>query len=120
MFKNLNILNLASAMTAHAAQRHSVVAENIANADTPNYKARDVESFNDVFKSAQIQEVPLALIDPKIILSEQGDALSPNGNSVSLEAEMMKSAEAVNTHDLSLQIYKKSLSLMKIAIGKNM
>lgn len=120
MFKNLNILNLASAMTAHSAQRHSVIAENIANADTPDYKARDVQAFSEVYKSAQRDGHSLESLAVNVIVSDFGDAMSPNGNSVSLENEMMKSAQTMNDHELSLQVYKKTLSMMKMAIGKNM
>lgn len=119
MFKNLGILNLASAMTAHSAQRHAVIAENIANADTPDYKAKDVQPFSEIFKAAQTDGSLLDARAAKVMIADTGDALSPNGNSVSLEDEMMKSSVTMNNHELSLQIYKKSLAMMKIAIGKN-
>jgi len=120
MFKNLNILNLSSAMSSHSAQRHAVIADNIANADTPEYKTRDVQPFEAVFEAAKNEGRSIETMAAKIIISDYGDSMSPNGNSVSLENEMMKSVEAMNEHQLSLQIYKKSLSMMKMAIGKNM
>ena len=42
---NLSILNLASALAAHASARQEVIAENVAHADTPGYRARDVADF---------------------------------------------------------------------------
>ena len=44
---NLNILRLASGLAAHASSRQQVVAENIAHADTPGYRARDVAEFSE-------------------------------------------------------------------------
>ena len=40
-----DILRIASAMASHASARQSVVANNIANADTPGFKARDTQPF---------------------------------------------------------------------------
>ena len=42
---DLSILNLASALAAHASARQEVLAENVAHADTPGYRARDVADF---------------------------------------------------------------------------
>ena len=50
MFNNLEILGLAQARARHAAARQAQVATNIANADTPGYRARDVASFDQVFR----------------------------------------------------------------------
>ena len=38
----LNVLQLASGLMAHASARQRVIAENVAHADTPGYKARDL------------------------------------------------------------------------------
>lgn len=42
MDTKLSLLRLASDLAAHAATRQSVIAENIAHADTPGYRARDI------------------------------------------------------------------------------
>ena len=42
---NLNVLRLASGLAAHSAARQQVIAENIAHADTPGYRARDIADF---------------------------------------------------------------------------
>lgn len=41
---------MARAMTDHAAQRQKIVARNIANADTPGFKAKDLKSFADSYR----------------------------------------------------------------------
>ena len=38
MFENLDIFRMSSAMAKHAGQRQAVVAQNVANADTPGYR----------------------------------------------------------------------------------
>lgn len=120
MLKSINILDLTSSMASHSAQRHAVIAENIANSDTPNYKAKDLESFAETFKSKLLQGQDIAGNDFKTIETDMGDAHSPNGNSVSLEDQMMRSAQTQNDHAMALMVYKKSLSMMKMAVGKNL
>ena len=41
----IDILSLASALAAHANVRQEVIAENVAHADTPGYRARDIADF---------------------------------------------------------------------------
>lgn len=120
MLKSINILDLTSSMASHAAQRHAVIAENIANSDTPNYKAKDLEGFSEAFRSKSMQGIDRVGNDFKTIETNMGDAHSPNGNSVSLEDQMMRSAQTQNDHALAIMVYKKSMSLMKMAIGKNL
>lgn len=120
MLKSINILDLTSSMASHAAQRHAVIAENIANSDTPNYKAQDLESFADAFKTSLLKGQETAGNTFKTIETNMGDAQSPNGNSVSLEDQMMRSAQTQNDHAMALMVYKKSLSMMKMAVGKNL
>lgn len=120
MMKSTNLQNLVSAMASHAAQRHAVVAENIANADTPGYKAKDLQPFSEVFHESQMGTKPIDSTNFSINETSASDSFSPNGNSVSLEEQMMKSAETQNDHALALMLYRKSLSMMKMAVGKNL
>lgn len=126
MLDNIKILNIASAMVRHAAERHSVISENIANADTNNYKAKDLEAFGDAYSR---------LAKPNSTLSAKGGAVpsdaswrietidtpgvaSPNGNTVSLEDQMMRSIEAQQDHETALAIYKKTIDLMRMSLGR--
>ncbi len=120
MFNEVKIINLMSAMAHHASRSHSVIAENVANADTPGYKAKQVESFSDVYARAQRTDTDLKTIAPKIHLAPTGDIQSPNGNSVSLEEQMMQASLAKANHDLAMEVYKKSLSFLKMSVGKNL
>ena len=49
MFQELNVFKTAHAMATHAGQHQALVARNVANADTPGYKAQDMHSFAEVF-----------------------------------------------------------------------
>ena len=49
MFADITVLRTAREMAAYAAQRQAIIAENVANADTPGYRARDLALFAETF-----------------------------------------------------------------------
>jgi flagellar basal-body rod protein FlgB len=117
----VSMLDLASNMARHAATRHALISENIANADTPGYKAKDLADFSQVMKAraatgesaAQIMSDPMSVV-------ERAAVGSPNGNTVSLENELMQGVQAQNDHQLAVSVYKTTMTMMKAAIGKNL
>ncbi|MDP1669196.1 FlgB family protein [Phaeovulum sp.] len=127
MFEKLVILEVARAMASHAALRQNAVSQNIANADTPGYAARDVAPFAEVYAAAsggtmratRSAHLPggsaaAAMISPR----REPGTMSPNGNSVSLEDEMVKAVEVKRQHDLALAIYKTSLGVLRSSLGR--
>ena len=126
MFEKIEMMRMARALGAHASERHLVVARNIANADTPGFKAADTASFADSYHASSL--TPMRTTDPRHLATPDWSpltrqtvdetGLSPNGNSVSLEEEMLKAAEVKRGHDLSLGIYSSALDLMRTSIGR--
>jgi flagellar basal-body rod protein FlgB len=111
--------------------RQQVLAENVANADTPNYRARDLAPL-DFSRELQTASLGLAGTNPNHIASTSGggsgsqfesDAtaryeIRPRGNSVSHEDEMMKVAGNQMDYEAVTSLYTHSLALIKLAIGK--
>jgi len=127
MFNKIEILQLAQGLASYSAARQSVVARNIANADTPGYKVQDIAPFEqsyDAQSAAGIRTTRAAHIDGGARLSLSTTALtpvsesSPNGNSVSLEAEMVKASETRYQHDLALAVYSSALGIVRTSIGR--
>lgn len=128
MFEKLEIFQMAGAMASHAASRQSMVAQNIAQADTPGYKARDLASFADTYKvqsgGMQIRATRAGHLmgssayssTPRVIAGAGSE--SPNGNNVSLEGEMMKSTEISGEHRRALAIYQSSLGIIRASLGR--
>ncbi|HBQ37141.1 MAG TPA: hypothetical protein DD729_09975 [Rhodobacteraceae bacterium] len=128
MFKKLEIFQMASAMARHAETRQAMTARNIANADTPGYKASDLASFSDTYKqhtggiamrgtrSGHISET--GAFNPAAIPIAGKGSESPNGNNVSLEAEMMKSVEIGGHHKRAMAIYNSSLGILRTSLGR--
>lgn len=125
MFEKLELTRMAQALAAQSGARMAVIAENVANADTPGYKARDVPAFVEVYEEAGLDmraTRPGHLSAPSRIASPVADVArgheSPNGNSVSLEAEMVKSVEARQNHDMALAIYRATADVIRASLGR--
>lgn len=126
MFERPEILTLASSLAAHAAKRLTLVAENVANADTPGYAAQDIGDFASVYRSdsdfGMRQTRPGHIANDRSSdpsgASSSGAEMSPNGNNVSLESEMVKSAEVQREHNLAIAIYGKSLDILRASLGR--
>ncbi|MGH1423089.1 MAG: FlgB family protein [Pseudooceanicola sp.] len=126
MFKSLEVFQTASAMAAHAGKRQAVIARNIANADTPGFRANDIASFATVWKpgkeamratrSEHLHGV-FANQMPRAVPTNGGN-VSPNGNSVSLEEEMVKAADTDRQHQRALAIYRSALTVLRSSLGR--
>jgi flagellar basal-body rod protein FlgB len=129
MLGGMFVFALASARLAHASQRNAVVARNIAHADTPGFKAQDVAAFD--FEGALPAMEPKATrpghavgtAPPGRLEVETRDAPatdeSPDGNTVSLEEQMVQAAETRGQFELAATLYAKHLSLLRTAIGRD-
>lgn len=125
MFEKLEIVRMAQSLAAHSGSRMAVIAENVANADTPGYKAKDLPNFAAVFaEPGQLRATRAghltAASDAAIPVPERARGHeAPNGNSVSLEAEMVKSVEARQNHDMALAIYRATSDVVRASLGRN-
>lgn len=128
MFDNLALLRMAGQMAQNAALRQSAVAQNVANADTPGYKAVDAPSFAETYRENQgltlrtTRAGHLGGSDDgqSAHLSQRKDpgTESPNGNTVSLEREMVTAARLKAQHDTALAIYKTAQSILRTSLGR--
>jgi len=123
-------LSVSSSGLQAQARRLQHVSENIANADTPGYRARDVAEFttavNETLTEAgfrQTREGHLApdgspLGDgPRIV--EMASPPAPNGNSVSLEEQVQMSVLTQGRHRLAMTVYDKVLDILRVGLGPN-
>ncbi len=129
MFDDLEILNLSQSVARHAALRQNVIAQNVANADTPGYRARVVKPFSEIYAESsavtggsmrQTRPGHLGRANEVSVRSAEATTqdVAPDGNSVSIEDEMLKSIEVRRQYDLSLTVYKTSLGILRASIGK--
>ena|ERR1700722_10836571 len=116
-------------------QRQDVLTQNVANADTPGFVARDLkpQDFSEELRQTQSSSHSagqLMITDPRhISLSPSGGGApfedyevrdaeaNPNGNSVSLEQEMIKVSDTEAQFQAATNLYAKTITMMKTAIG---
>ena len=127
MFERMEIMRMAVQSAVHAAGRQSVIAANVANADTPGYRAGDLRSFAETYHDRG--GMALRTTRPEHMASSEPDGTrrlvfdrnaepSPNGNTVSLETELVRSASAKRQHDVSLAVYRSSIDLLRPSLGR--
>lgn len=125
MYQNLTLIRTAAAMAEHAGARQAVVAANIANADTPGYRAMALPPFAAALRDGGPQLArtrpghlgasPMATgAEPAPGRAEP----APNGNSVSIEREMLASVESLREHSRALAIWRHSIGVIRTSLGR--
>lgn len=128
MYKTLDLFRMASAMASHAGLRQGVIASNMANADTPGYRARDVVPFADFYRADPGTGMQAtrgthlfgtgSQAQPDIIDIDSPD-ISPNGNAVSLEDQMLRAVETQKQHSRALAIYQHGMTVLRTSLGRS-
>lgn len=127
MFTGLNVFKMAHAMATHAGHRQALTAQNLANSDTPGYKARDIASFASSYRADDPGGMRASRAGHLNAPSSDGmryeeltpdTPADPNGNSVSVELEILRSVEAKRQHDRAIAIYKSSLTVLRTSLGR--
>jgi flagellar basal-body rod protein FlgB len=109
-------------------ERQAALAQNVANADTPGYIAKDVALPDFAKLMAGAGRLTQAATQPGHIVpvnaagslqsvTDRAGERSPDGNAVSLEQQMMKISDTANDYALTTSLYKKQIVLLKIALG---
>lgn len=126
----IGLFNLAEARLKWVDQRQQILAQNIANADTPGYKPRDVTSFAAQLRSAEFQSAlapaqtnpahfgALPGTEPNT-QSSPASAVGIDGNAVSVTDELAKVADTSNTQSLVENLYTKYMGFFMTALGKS-
>jgi flagellar basal-body rod protein FlgB len=112
-------------------ERQGVLAQNIANADTPGYVAKDLAppDFSRLVAGAS-QRLAMATSDPADLPPASGQSAyrqiaqrigerAPDGNAVQLEDQMMKVSDTANDYALTTSLYAKHIGLLKLVLGKS-
>ena len=124
----IGLFDLAEKRLVWTAQRQSVLASNIANANTPEFQARDVGSFASVLSGQGSIEptrtqpghmpgtLPTGLAS---VLSDPPKARALDGNTVTLDQQLTKVADTETTQALVTSIWKKYVGMFSTALGRS-
>lgn len=107
------------------SQRDRIISENIANADSPNYKPKELKR-----KGGSESDVSMSLTHPSHMDLDVGSGnfeltkaeileIKPNGNAVTLENELLKKSENSLRLMESTNLYNKSRNMLKTAVVGN-
>lgn len=128
MFQTLEIFRMADALAIHSGARQAEIAANVANADTPGYRAGDLTPFSEVYETGEggnglrvsrSGHFGDGLADhAEITRVITGDSASPNGNTVSLEAEMVRAVEVRHAHETALAVYESARNILRTSLGR--
>jgi flagellar basal-body rod protein FlgB len=119
------VLQLASQSAQWLSARQSLIASNVANANTPGYRALDLQPFSAVLDSTQVTMVTTnpAHMTPtqeefasaRVVESDSSDE-TLSGNSVNLEQEMIKLGDVNRTYSMDTNIKRAIHQMLMSAL----
>lgn len=128
----LKLFQMAMTKMNWAAQRQKVLTQNVVNADTPDYKSKDLKplDFKHMLRD-EIAPVKVARTNPNHIkgtIPEQDAYRSrtllksfeaaPDGNEVVLEEQMQKVGDTRSDYNTAVQLMQSNLKMLRMALGK--
>jgi flagellar basal-body rod protein FlgB len=140
---DIPIFAMLRSRMGYLSERQRVIAENVANADTPGYNPHDLKAFSFQARMqgrASSGSVVAATPAGTMAATQPGHMQAPgsgkglaagvksvktadsetvlDGNGVVLEDEMMKLTQARMDYDAAVGFYQKSLDMLKLAVRK--
>jgi len=136
MTQDLTLLQALTAKMDWVETRQKVLAQNIANADTPGYQPQELKplEFKELLSNStskiSLGAAQLATTDTKHLTSggASGSTASPKGNdqkvtyetspaknAVVLEEQLLKMSENMADHRLITNLYQKNIDMLKLA-----
>jgi len=107
MDKSLKILEKIMDICSY---RQKILASNIANADTPNYKAKDIDFQNELKKAIETNDNSYTVIESPTTMPNR------DGNTVNVEVEMTKLTETLLLYSASTQLMSTKIRMLKNAV----
>ena len=111
----IHLFDLAARQERWLSVSQSVISGNVANANTPGFKAQTVTPFADVLQQTRLQlasanpahlGLDAAGVQPVTVKDEDPWEVTDSGNSVSLEQEMIKASDVNRSFSLNTQLVK--------------
>jgi len=127
MDSSSGLIEILRQKMSYLNQRQAVLAQNVANADTPGYKSRDLApfTFGDALKQANMNiattdsrhiiPASMAGVNAKTVKTK-GYETVPSGNTVDVEGQMMEVSKTAIEYKEITSLYRKMTGLLKIAL----
>lgn len=111
---HLNLKLLAQVLDA-SAMRHRVIAQNIANVNTPGYRRLAVEFENDLAKALAAPDGDVAHVKPRVVIEDGPERV--DGNTVDIDREMGALSKNSLLYQAAAQIITSRVASMRSAIA---
>lgn len=134
MFDKLSVIELAKSRMDWVAKRQEVLAENVANANTPKFTPSDLKPFD--FKAVLANSNPSTTVqvtatnpmhiqpivtDTQVVVKDRKDfESSADGNAVVLDEQMAKIGDAKSAYETAASLFQKQYKMLRTALGKSM
>lgn len=134
--QDIGLFQALGAKMDYLNQRQSVIAQNIANADTPGYRPKDLveTDFSSMLGASAEAGKSLSSVDIDITDEQHLAAVgtkagvkaraqketyevAPAGNAVVIEEQLINSSQNMMDYALMLNIYQKQVGMLRTAIG---
>lgn len=129
---NMSLFRMARQQMDWLGDRQTVLAQNIANADTPNYRAKDLKGLSFERELREVKPVQMAatsgthlqgtVVKPDHRVEElrprEVYETNPNDNGIVLEEQVMKVSDTQMKYQLASSIYQKNMTMLRTAIGQ--
>ena len=120
----IGLFDLAAQRLAWVDQRQTLLAQNVANADTPGYQGRDVTPFAQQLSqlAPQIMRTdPQHMAGTLPMMSDlrlRPHERAPDGNAVSIEEQLTEIADTQGAQALTTNLVTKYMAMFRMALGK--
>lgn len=128
----MSLFRMARQQMDWLGDRQAVLAQNIANADTPNYRAKDLKGLSFERELREVNPVRLKATsgthlqgtvqkpDHRVeeLRPREVYETNPNDNGIVLEEQVMKVSDTQMKYQLASNIYQKNMTMLRTAIGQ--
>ncbi|NNU17406.1 flagellar basal body rod protein FlgB [Parvularcula sp. ZS-1/3] len=127
MIDGISLFTTMTNKMDYLTTRHTLLAQNVANADTPGYKAQDLKNFTEALRT--VKPAGMLATHGRHMIAELGNTTfrednavggwetAPSGNQVTLEEQMINAADNARDYQLSTQLMKKHVGMMKAVLN---
>jgi flagellar basal-body rod protein FlgB len=128
---NIPLFKAMMSRMSWLTERQQVLAQNVANADTPAFKAKDLkaQTFKEMLAGSSANHLTLTATQPNHLagvgpalafkpVADRNAETSPSGNSVSIEDQMLKVSSTANEFQLTTSLYRRQIGMLKTVLGR--
>lgn len=128
---NIPLFKAMMSRMSWLTDRQQVLAQNVANADTPAFKAKDLkaQTFKEMLAGSSANHLTLAATQPNHLagvgpalafkpVADRNAETSPSGNSVSIEDQMLKVSSTANEFQMTTSLYRRQIGMLKTVLGR--